>query len=288
MHVQINCIKVPTRHIGTTATTKKPKEMPRLTAIQRERAVGMVQEGATHITVARRLGCARITITRLMQRLRQTGQTVDRPKSRRPWATTPAEDRHIRLIHLRNRFVTATLTATRVLGLRVSRQTICRRLREHGIRARRPCRRVYLSAQHRGRTQRDWRRISSITPTFKSYHGQPVHRIWTISKICGTTSVVKSGNVPGLQLTSKNSNNASWTSGSASPPTSSDVWRHQSGDVSSHAWWQMEGIPVTNETFWCVLGPSTDPFVSLVLLLNFHFGPTCLNTPALDIVTACL
>lgn len=123
--------------------------MPRLTAAERERAVGMVQLGATHTDVATRFGCTRLTITRLMQRLRQTGRTVDRPRTGRPRVTTPAEDRHIRLLHLRNHDVTVTLTAATALGHRISRQTVYRRLRHHGIRARHPYRGPLLTPQHR-------------------------------------------------------------------------------------------------------------------------------------------
>ena len=144
--------------------------MPRLTAIERERAVGMVQQGASHVDVARRLGCARITITRLMQRLRQTGQTSDRPRSGRPPVTTPREDRYIRVLHLRNRTVTATSTAATALGHRISRQTVYRRLRQYGIRPRHPYRGPLLTPRHRNNRliwarrvrrwqRRDWARV---------------------------------------------------------------------------------------------------------------------------------
>lgn len=144
--------------------------MPRLSDIERERAVGMVQQGPSHADVARRLNCTRITVTRLMQRLRQTGRTTDRPRSGIPRVTTPDEDRHIRVLHLRNRFVTATSTAATAHGHRISRQTVYRRLRQHGIRARHPYRGPFLTLQHqinrliwarrvRRWQQRDWARV---------------------------------------------------------------------------------------------------------------------------------
>ena len=55
--------------------------MPRLRQNDRERAVGMVQAGMTHLNVSR------ITIPRLLIRLRQTGRTNDRPRSGRPRVT---------------------------------------------------------------------------------------------------------------------------------------------------------------------------------------------------------
>ena len=91
---------------------KNIRVMPRLSQVERERAVGMAQKGATNAAIARTFGCTKATVGRLMQPLRRTGSTADRSRSGRPRITTPAEDRHIRVIHLRNRFVTATSTAS--------------------------------------------------------------------------------------------------------------------------------------------------------------------------------
>lgn len=131
--------------------------MTRLTLQQRERAIGMIEMGATHIHVATTLGCHRTTVTRLMQRYRHSGQTSDRPRSGRPRVTTPQDDRYLRTLHLRNRFLTVTSSASNALGHRVSRRTVARRLRSHGIRAYRPFRGQLLTAEHRQRRLR-WAR----------------------------------------------------------------------------------------------------------------------------------
>jgi hypothetical protein len=53
------------------------------------------------------------------------GSTPDRVRSGRPRVTTPAQDRHIRLRHLRDRFTTATSTAAAIPGQRrISDQTV--------------------------------------------------------------------------------------------------------------------------------------------------------------------
>jgi hypothetical protein len=57
--------------------------MPRLHQNDRERAVGMVQAGMTHQAVADYFNVSRITISRLMIRLRQTGRTKYRPRNGR-------------------------------------------------------------------------------------------------------------------------------------------------------------------------------------------------------------
>ena len=96
----------------------------------------------THQAVADHFDVSRIIISRLMIRLRQTGRTNDRPRNGRPRMTSQRQDRHLRLIHLRNRMITAEDTARRTPGLanvRISGQNVRSRLRESGLRA--TCRR---------------------------------------------------------------------------------------------------------------------------------------------------
>ena len=72
-----------------------------------------------------------------MIRLRQTGRTNDRPRNGRPRVTSQRQDRNLRLIHFRNRMITAEDTARRTHGLanvRISGQTVRRRLRQSGLR----------------------------------------------------------------------------------------------------------------------------------------------------------
>ncbi|XP_067676448.1 uncharacterized protein [Haliotis asinina] len=138
--------------------------MPGLTQAQRDRAIGMANEGASQRHLARTFNCSQATISKLLNRYRQTGQTQDRPRSGRPRVTTPAEDRYIRQIHFRNRFVTDTSTAATALGHAISRRTVFRRLHVAGIRAYRPFRGMTLTCQHRdrrlrwARTVRRWQR----------------------------------------------------------------------------------------------------------------------------------
>lgn len=144
--------------------------MPRLTREERERAIGMADMGATQVHIARTFACTPLTVARLLQRYRQIGTTQDRPRTGRPRVTTPREDQRIRVIHLRNRFVTAAETAATALGRRISQRTVHRRLRAAGIRAYRPFRGMGLTVQHRRRRLqwarrvrvwqvREWRRV---------------------------------------------------------------------------------------------------------------------------------
>ena len=101
----------------------------------------------------------------------KTGSAQDCTRSSKPRITTPAQDRYIRVSHLRNRAVTATTTAADIQGLRrISTQTVRNRLRQRGILSRRPYVGPIWSHVH-GRerdswchtlrvwTLRNWRRI---------------------------------------------------------------------------------------------------------------------------------
>ena len=115
--------------------------MPRLDNASRQRAIGMLQLGATQGDVARLFRVARNTIWRLWNRYRTINATTDRPRSGRPRVTNNRQDRLIRLRHLRNRTENPSNTATSIPGLcRISRRTVQRRLAEAGLRARRPYR----------------------------------------------------------------------------------------------------------------------------------------------------
>ncbi|MGH0144354.1 UNVERIFIED_CONTAM: hypothetical protein FKN15_003333 [Acipenser sinensis] len=84
--------------------------------------------------------CSASTISRLVQRNQETGSVRDRPCPVRQMVTTPAQDRHIRLIHLRNRFQTAVATAREIPGRnnpRISRMIVARHLHESDLHARR-------------------------------------------------------------------------------------------------------------------------------------------------------
>ena len=136
----------------------------RLSNEQRARALGMLEAGTNQTVVAVTFGLHKSTISRLLQRYRTT-------RSGRPRVTTLRQDRTIQLIHLRNRFKTATATAREIPGRNrpvLSRDTVLRRLRGFGIRCRRPyvgtpltavnrCRRLQWANRHRKIILRQWR-----------------------------------------------------------------------------------------------------------------------------------
>ena len=115
--------------------------MVRLTDVQRGRAIALLMQGQRQQQVANHFGVNVSAIDRLVRRLRETGHLADRPRSGRPRVTSRRQDRTIRLAHLRNRHLTATETALNTVGThnrQISPKTVGSRLREIGLRARRP------------------------------------------------------------------------------------------------------------------------------------------------------
>jgi len=138
--------------------------MPRLNEAQRNNAIGRLKAGESHTAVARIFNVTQSTISRLWDRYQVNGSTRDLARSGRPRVTTAAQDRYIRLRHLRERFTTATSTASTIPGMRrISDQTVRNRLRDAGIRARRPVRAVVLNQQHR-QNRLQWAQTQSIAP----------------------------------------------------------------------------------------------------------------------------
>ena len=126
--------------------------MPRVPAHLCERALGMLQGGMRTADVARVINCKVRIVRRLTQCNRETGRTDDRPRSGRPRVTTPAQDRYIRMSHLRDRYRMTTTTARITPGTHnpsISAQTVRNRVSEAGLRACRPVVRQVLTRHHR-------------------------------------------------------------------------------------------------------------------------------------------
>ena len=152
--------------------------MPQLCQDDRERAMDMVQAGITHQAVADHFNVSKITIARLIIRLRQTCRTNDRPRNDGTRVTSQRQNRHLRLIHLRNCMITDEDTAHRTPALAnipISDPPVRRRLRECGLRARCPLVEPILKQRHRtyretslGSCTRRWRLLTFlvINPDF--------------------------------------------------------------------------------------------------------------------------
>lgn len=125
--------------------------MPRLSSLDRGRALGQLQAGERQNVVAARFGVSQGTISNLIRRYHQTNDVRDRPRSGRPRVTTAATDRRIEALAARRRYVTATTIQAEVRqpgAQRISTQTVRRRLHQAGLRCHRPAIVPDMNAQH--------------------------------------------------------------------------------------------------------------------------------------------
>ncbi|XP_070183444.1 uncharacterized protein [Littorina saxatilis] len=184
--------------------------MPRLSAIDRERAIGQLQAGNRPAAIANVMGVATSTICRLWTRFQASGSTWDGARSGRPRVTTARQDRAIYRQHLRQPFLPATETSRNTVGTHgapISGTTTRRRLSANHMDCRRPARRTLLTAQHRQQrlqwghehlnwNQRQWRDIlfygrkpltASATRTAASGCGEDATRGTPPTTSCNTT-----------------------------------------------------------------------------------------------------
>lgn len=102
--------------------------------------------------VARVLNRRLFAIQCLWRKYQMTGSVADLPKRPKRRVTTYRQDRHIIVSHLRDRFLPAATTARQTPGTHgrpVTPQTVRNRLREVGVRCRRPKKGVILTRRHR-------------------------------------------------------------------------------------------------------------------------------------------
>lgn len=119
--------------------------------VLRGRIIGRLECGRTQMAVSEELGIAQSVISRLWQRFQEDGNVSRRYSTGRPLVTTPRDDRYLAITAKRSRRSTASDLSRQLssaTGTTVSRQTVYRRLGQHGLYARRPVRCVPLTATH--------------------------------------------------------------------------------------------------------------------------------------------
>lgn len=82
-------------------------KMPRLTIVERNHALGVVNAGMLQQLIAHHFNIHPASISRLLDRVRMAGSISDRPRPGTPGVTTARQDWKIRLQHLHNQFQSA-------------------------------------------------------------------------------------------------------------------------------------------------------------------------------------
>ena len=96
------------------------------------------------------------TVQRLQAKYRRTGSVADLPRRPRGRVTTRLQDQQITDAHERNRRAVASVTARKVIGThgrQISARTVRNRLREAGLRCRRPYYGTVFTPRHRQQTR---------------------------------------------------------------------------------------------------------------------------------------
>lgn len=115
-------------------------------------AIALVEEGLPQVQVALRLGVTQSTVSRALARFRETHSNERRRGQGRHRVTTNNQDRFLRLLALRSRFVTSTALQqdfSRRYNYRISQDTVRRRLAETGLNPYRAATGPLLTADHR-------------------------------------------------------------------------------------------------------------------------------------------
>ncbi|MGH0145415.1 UNVERIFIED_CONTAM: hypothetical protein FKN15_040345 [Acipenser sinensis] len=110
--------------------------MSRLSNEDRLVAIGMIEGSLSLRELARRMRCFASVISRIVQRNQETSSVRDKPRPGSQRVTKPAQDGHIRLIQLCNRFQIAVATAREIPGRNnpsISRMTVAHRLHENDL-----------------------------------------------------------------------------------------------------------------------------------------------------------
>ncbi|GFX33644.1 transposable element Tcb2 transposase [Trichonephila clavipes] len=111
----------------------------------KRRIVGMLKSSRLQTEVPRILNVYQSVITRLWQRFQRTGDVTRQPVSGRPRVITPRQDRYLVISSRRQRGSIARAVTT---CIRISRQTVYRRLNHAGLYARRPAICIPLTSAH--------------------------------------------------------------------------------------------------------------------------------------------
>ncbi|GFY28100.1 transposable element Tcb2 transposase [Trichonephila clavipes] len=124
----------------------------------KERIVGMLESSRSQTEVSRILNVDQSVISRLWQRFQRTGDAPQQPVSGRPRVTTPRQDRYLVISARRQRSSTAKTLGSALIvatGIRISRQTVYRRLNRASMYARRPAVCIRLTSAHK-RARLNW------------------------------------------------------------------------------------------------------------------------------------
>ena len=125
------------RHVVQRKRARRLPKCRSLSLETRSAVVTLWGEGYTQRQIAKKLKISRSGVQLILQKKKETGSIVDRPRTGRPKVTTPRESRLLIRLSLRDRKATSKMVKREfmdITGKSLSTRTVRRRLNEGGLR----------------------------------------------------------------------------------------------------------------------------------------------------------
>ncbi|KAK3877933.1 hypothetical protein Pcinc_017401 [Petrolisthes cinctipes] len=123
--------------------------MMKQSEIYRGSIISLHRVGRTNAQIAMQLHISKPTVSRWLQRHKDTGKLTDKPRTNRPPCTTSEQDQQIRSAVERNPLLTSSLRIIEHQNLRCTQQTVHNRFYAMNLHGRKPARRHHLTEANR-------------------------------------------------------------------------------------------------------------------------------------------
>lgn len=121
--------------------------MARLSTATRHKVVILHQQGLSQTKISKQTGISRCAVQALLKKHKETGNVEDRRRSGRPRKLSAADEKHLKLISLRNRKMSSSAISSELAetsGTQVHPSTVRRSLARSGLHGRVAAKKPYL------------------------------------------------------------------------------------------------------------------------------------------------
>ena len=126
--------------------------MARLSTATRHNVVILHQQGLSQTKISKQTGVSRCAVQALLKKHKKTGNVEDRRRSGRPRKLNAADEKHIKLISLRNRKMSSSVISSELAetsGTQVHTSTVRRSLARSGLHGRVAAKKLYPDMETR-------------------------------------------------------------------------------------------------------------------------------------------